>query len=284
MRSIIRFIVFSWVQYLRTRRAAFRHQEWLYYELLISYQRSREEAATLARTVVEKNEVLAKRDEALGKLKLQVSVLQGLHTNQLAGNFVLVEEIIAQSEAIESLQEDRENALQLAYTDPLTGLFTRHGERVITAQLATLKPAGHRTAADAVTVLALDLDRFKSINDTLGHARGDEVLRIFADLIRQVYHRATDYIVRDGGDEVFVVMFETSVMQGARLARELLRLITTERQLNIEGIGQLTASMGLASVDMSVADLNAAYEAAKKKADQAMYEVKRNGRNGIRIA
>lgn len=284
MRSIIRFIVFSWVQYLRTRRAAFRHQEWLYYELLISYQRSREEAATLARTVVEKNEVLAKRDEALGKLKLQVSVLQGLHTNQLAGNFVLVEEIIAQSEAIESLQEDRENALQLAYTDPLTGLFTRHGERVITAQLATLKPAGHRTAADAVTVLALDLDRFKSINDTLGHARGDEVLRIFADLIRQVYHRATDYIVRDGGDEVFVVMFETSVMQGARLARELLRLITTERQLNIEGIGQLTASMGLASVDMSVADLNAAYEAAKKKADQAMYGVKRNGRNDIRIA
>ena len=126
------------------------------------FERQQNVSCPLARTVVEKNEVLAKRDEALGKLKLQVSVLQGLHTNQLAGNFVLVEEIIAQSEAIESLQEDRENALQLAYTDPLTGLFTRHGERVITAQLATLKPAGHRTAADAVTVLALDLDRFKS--------------------------------------------------------------------------------------------------------------------------
>ena len=162
--------------------------------------------------------------------------------------------------------------LQLAQTDPLTGLANRRALLdVLEREAARTRRYGH-----SCTVLVLELDHFKQVNDRLGHLAGDEALRrVAASLTGSC--RSSDVIARFGGDEFVVVMPETSADAGLTVARRICRDV--EEFALLRGL-QLTLSGGLAECPTHGVTAQHVLDAA----DRAMYEVKRRGGNGVEAA
>jgi len=105
---------------------------------------------------------------------------------------------------------------QLATADPLTGLYNRRmAEQQLAAEASRSQRHGH-----PLTVVAVDLNDFKQINDTHGHAAGDEVLRVFATRLRSAT-RMSDFAARMGGDEFLLVLPECSISQVERMLARL---------------------------------------------------------------
>jgi diguanylate cyclase (GGDEF)-like protein len=158
---------------------------------------------------------------------------------------------------------------QYALTDPLTKLPNRRA-----FQTACEKEFAS-AAGDArpTSLIVLDIDRFKQVNDTHGHDAGDRVLQQLAQIVRSVV-RPSDYPVRWGGDE-FAVLLPDSNLSHARLMAEKIRLTVESFPFDV---GPVTVSLGTAllSSDRSVSSLF-------QRADKALYEAKRQGRNGIGV-
>lgn len=170
---------------------------------------------------------------------------------------------------------DRERDLELrASHDPLTGLVTRaeFGERL----RDLLQKARHRDRASAL--LAIDLDRFKAINDTAGHAAGDAVLCKVADACRGAV-RSTDTVARLGGDE-FAILLKYCVAERAQaISRQLLETLNT-LELRWEGVVySVGASIGVAMLGDDMTSEQEWLAAA----DQACYRAKREGRGQVRF-
>ena len=168
---------------------------------------------------------------------------------------------------------DREQRLtRLATTDPLTGALNR---RSIMERLQDM--VEHQKMPPCV--LMVDIDFFKKVNDTYGHAAGDEVLKTFTNTIRQLLRKG-DFLGRLGGEE-FVVALENTDLPNAQTMAERLRLAIANSQTpNDGGIPiAITASFGLAlySRDESV-------DAWLARADAALYRAKQSGRNRVEIA
>ena len=168
---------------------------------------------------------------------------------------------------------DREQRLtRLATTDPLTGALNR---RSIMERLQDM--VEHQKMPPCV--LMGDIDFFKKVNDTYGHAAGDEVLKTFTNTIRQLLRKG-DFLGRLGGEE-FVVALENTDLPNAQTMAERLRLAIANSQTpNDGGIPiAITASFGLAlySRDESV-------DAWLARADAALYRAKQSGRNRVEIA
>ena len=172
--------------------------------------------------------------------------------------------------------------LRLAVTDPLTGLYNRryalaHLDRIA----ARAMEQGRRYA-----VMVLDLDRFKSVNDTFGHAAGDAVLETVAARLRENL-RPSDLIARIGGEE-FLVALPDATLGTARLAAErLCRVVGDTPVLLPDGRGTVTVtiSVGLAlgPSPSSGLDDSPAREALTR-ADAALLGAKADGRNQVTIA
>ena len=174
----------------------------------------------------------------------------------------------------ERLRDNVQMSIEMAITDALTGLFNR---RYMESHLGTLvEQAASR--AKPLTVLVLDIDYFKSINDTHGHDAGDDVLREFALRIKKSI-RGIDLACRYGGEEFVVVMPETDMAVAAMVAERLRRRIATEPFAIQQGSRNipLTISIGIAA--LAGKDDNAA--GVLKRADQALYRAKRDGRNRV---
>ena len=128
-----------------------------------------------------------------------------------------------------------------------------------------------------LTVLVLDIDYFKSINDTYGHDAGDDVLREFAVRIKKSI-RGIDLACRYGGEEFVVVMPETDMAVATMVAERLRRRIASEPFPIQQGARtiEVTISIGIAALGRDE-------DAAKvvKRADQALYRAKRDGRNRV---
>ncbi|MFA5423937.1 MAG: diguanylate cyclase [Phycisphaerae bacterium] len=156
-------------------------------------------------------------------------------------------------------------------TDPLTGVGTRRFlENVLKAECS-------RSARFSRTfcVAIIDVDHFKKINDTAGHAAGDETLKNIAELISKNL-RETDMIVaRYGGDEFVLVMPETPIEGGHALLERIRR---QAGNISIPSLGSLTISSGLAEWNPEPADTP---ESIMQRADNALYKAKRNGRNQV---
>jgi diguanylate cyclase (GGDEF)-like protein len=157
-------------------------------------------------------------------------------------------------------------------TDPLTGLpnrraFFHHGHRVLERCRRSKAPC---------TFLVLDLDRFKAINDTHGHAMGDRVLQVFAAVIPQQL-RSSDIIGRLGGEEFAVILPRTHLREAAEIGEQL-RAAFREAALMVDGIEiRATLSGGIAVAfgeAQTVADV-------LERADAALYRAKLNGRDRI---
>jgi diguanylate cyclase len=173
---------------------------------------------------------------------------------------------------------------RLSHHDPLTGLFNRRRfEEELRRQLAYTRRYGRGGA-----LLMIDLDRFKQINDELGHAAGDEALRHVAELLSDNL-RASDMVARDvdpmvarlGGDE-FVVLLPEADAAGAETAAERLATAVAEAPLAIEDRAvELRVSIGVAMFDEDGIPPEQELLAA---ADQAMYLAKASGGDGAKLA
>jgi two-component system cell cycle response regulator len=174
----------------------------------------------------------------------------------------------------EQLRDNVQQSMELAVTDPLTGLFNR---RYMERHLGTLveKSAGR---GKSLSVLILDIDYFKSINDRFGHDAGDDVLREFADRMRTCV-RGIDLACRYGGEEFVVVMPDTDLSVATMVAERIRRRIAGEAfpihrgERSIE----VTISIGIAARVSPDDDAMAIL----KRADEALYRAKRDGRNRV---
>jgi diguanylate cyclase (GGDEF)-like protein len=152
-------------------------------------------------------------------------------------------------------------------TDPMTGLLNRRGLEDVLER--------HATSGRAFSIIILDIDRFKVVNDTYGHGVGDEVIRQLAGLI-QLNARPEDALCRAGGDEFLLLLPGTDTSDAAELAERLRQTVETHA---MPGIGAVTISMGIAY--WSGED---PIESVLKQADDALYGAKRQGRNQYRVA
>ncbi|WP_148715974.1 two-component system response regulator [Chitinolyticbacter meiyuanensis] len=171
---------------------------------------------------------------------------------------------------ISPIREAEAQISQLAYHDALTGLGNRHQlDDRLEIEIERASLARHRLA-----VLFIDLDGFKLINDTLGHAVGDQLLQTVARRLKRVLRR-TDIAIRMGGDEFVVIAAELSRLEDcAVLAEKLLDTIREPIELERQRLS-VSASLGIAIYPengTTTASLLAA-------ADSAMYEAKARGRN-----
>lgn len=157
-----------------------------------------------------------------------------------------------------------------AERDPLTGV---HNRRAFDARARRAIERARRMG-DRISLLYLDLDNFKSINDRFGHAAGDEVLRQVAEIVGASL-RQTDLSARLGGEE-FAVLLPHADSGAARVIAERIRRGMEESRFEIGGEAfQATLSIGLAVLDGSGDDL----ERLSLRADQALYRAKQEGRN-----
>jgi len=162
-----------------------------------------------------------------------------------------------------------------AGVDPLTELGNR---RVFDRRLAEEWRRAARTGR-SLSILMVDVDRFKRINDTLGHIAGDDVLKRIAGCLQASARRAGDLVARFGGDEFVVLLPEANGDQAARVA-ELMRSCVLEAQFAGDAAAGLpvTISIGTATV---VPQAEGDPQALVKKADEALLEAKRSGRDRV---
>ena len=168
-----------------------------------------------------------------------------------------------------------EDALHsVAHSDALTGL----ANRPLFSDRLRLALARARRAGTRVAVLYLDIDRFKEVNDKLGHAAGDMLLRDFAARLRAGV-RASDTVARFGGDEFVVLLEDVSDQEATlRVAEKILR--DAARPLRLEG-RDLVATV---SIGIAFGHGERSEEELLRQADAALYQAKAAGRNAYRVA
>jgi two-component system cell cycle response regulator len=174
------------------------------------------------------------------------------------------------------LRDTMQTTMEMAITDGLTGL---HNRRYLERHLGVLvQQAIARTKP--LSLLILDIDHFKSINDQYGHGAGDEVLREFSRRVRKAV-RGIDLACRLGGEEFVVAMPDTdgglALLVGERIRQKIAgELFVTEGSLRIP----VTVSIGVSSL-LSGSDTP---QTLMKRADDALYRAKREGRNRVAVA
>lgn len=182
-------------------------------------------------------------------------------------------------EAVQMVADLLAQALQkirlvtLATLDPLTGAATRRSfAQKLSDEIKRAQRFEH-----SLSLVLIDLDHFKGVNDTYGHLAGDEVLRTVSSVIRENVREEIDVLGRYGGDEFALLLPETDEA-GARILAE--RLLDKVRR-NATRFGNssipTTLSMGVASLSSGLSSS----EDLIQRADDALYEVKRRGRNGV---
>ena len=171
-----------------------------------------------------------------------------------------------------ALREALDQVQRLASIDFLTGLNNRRHF----FELAEQAIQGAHRYQHSLSAIMLDLDNFKHVNDSYGHATGDQVLKAVADRCRQTMRRV-DVLGRYGGEE-FAILLPESDLDAADMAAERLRQSITGNSIGTEsGPVSITASLGVATLDAEHSTLGALLISA----DQALYTAKRNGRNRV---
>ncbi|MFZ5484446.1 MAG: diguanylate cyclase [Pseudomonadota bacterium] len=165
--------------------------------------------------------------------------------------------------------------IELASTDALTGLANRrHFLELLAQELLRVKRFEH-----AVTLLMIDIDHFKQVNDQHGHAAGDQVLRGFADAVRSTL-RQTDVAGRLGGEEFAVMLPHTNLEAGVAFAERLRQRLTEQQLLAERPDFRITVSVG--ATRLEPADDHP--DASLARADQGLYRAKASGRDRIEVS
>lgn len=180
----------------------------------------------------------------------------------------MAQTITADRAALEALNRELE---RLASTDTLTGAFNRRRFQ----ELATRECAAARRNGAMLSLVLLDIDHFKLFNDEHGHDTGDAVLREVAGVLRDNL-RENDYLVRWGGEEFLIFAPGANANAGQALAEKLRARVAAHK---VAGLHDVTISVGVVTVDGS-----AVMDVAIRRADEALYRAKANGRNQVCIA
>ncbi|WP_449257434.1 diguanylate cyclase [Bosea sp. (in: a-proteobacteria)] len=182
--------------------------------------------------------------------------------------------IILRGQALLLLAAERSNEAlaTLAQRDPLTGAMNRSGLEEWLAR----QSGGGQQAGQPASILLVDIDHFKRLNDTLGHAAGDEILRLFTGAVRGQL-RSSDILARQGGDEFAVVLPGIGADEAVRVA-ERIRSAFREAARGLAPPPP-TLSIGVAEVDLRGRSL----EALLAEADEALYRAKRLGRDRVQV-
>jgi diguanylate cyclase (GGDEF)-like protein len=170
------------------------------------------------------------------------------------------------------LEQSNARLKEYSFKDEVTGLYNR---RFYSIRLEE-EVSRYRRFNHPVSVVLVDLDGFKDVNDTLGHGAGDATLRDMSEILLR-YSRGINVICRYGGDEFAVLLVETS-KAGARLYADRIRhVLATHRFAHGR---RLTASFGIASLPEDVAP---GAEELMRAADEALYAAKRSGKNRVSV-
>jgi diguanylate cyclase (GGDEF)-like protein len=183
----------------------------------------------------------------------------------------LAEELAIQKQ---ELEESKRQSDYLANHDPLTGLFNRRAFRNHLQQTIEI---AHSTRTQAA-ILFIDLDKFKAVNDTLGHDAGDQLLKKVAQILTETL-RDTDLIARFGGDE-FAIATRIPPHGGLERITGLAERIRQKLQIPMlaaDGIIEICGTIGIATFPADAVDMDSLFIAA----DQAMYAGKKRGRNCV---
>lgn len=185
-------------------------------------------------------------------------------------------DITDQKLAQTALADSEKKFKELAATDPLTNLPNR---RHFLARLSDEFARLQRFPTLCASVLTLDLDHFKQINDTYGHASGDAVLKHFAQLMRSAI-REIDTPGRMGGEEFAILIPGTDSASARAIAERLREVVATTPLVQDRKTLSVTVSIGIATIDRRDSSGNEALQ----RGDEALYRAKSNGRNRVELA
>ena len=169
-----------------------------------------------------------------------------------------------------ALRKNLTTERQLARTDALTGLCSRRAFGELLEHDLALARRNH----SALTIAYLDLDNFKALNDTYGHAEGDRALRAMGRVLRERICRQTDTVARLGGDEFALLLPDTDQRSAKKLVTELRQNLRKEFASSSWRLG---CSVGVVTFQAAPASL----EEALGVADALMYEAKRQGKDAV---
>ena len=185
---------------------------------------------------------------------------------------------IAELEAVlrVTLEENR----KLSATDDLTRVASRRFfSRNFPREVERAARYGR-----ALSLILCDIDHFKTVNDTHGHACGDQILKEFGARLQQVLRRGADWVARIGGEEFAVVLPETGYQPGLEVARKL-RTAVASTPFRSDALSlEITASFGLCGLDRVAVGERQLAQRILKIADAALYRSKQNGRNRVTAA
>lgn len=167
------------------------------------------------------------------------------------------------------LERANEELSRLALVDPLTLLLNRRGFD----EQSRLLIAHARRSQQPLSLVTIDVDHFKRVNDSFGHEAGDQALKVIADTMRRRL-RASDVLGRLGGEEFMALLPDTDAEHALALANELRELVAGTP---IAEVGQITISCGFTLLDPAHDDM----VSALRRADQALYRAKAQGRNRV---
>jgi len=173
---------------------------------------------------------------------------------------------------VKVLSKELEWIKQAAKTDMLTGLLNRRGfDAAISEAIENIKKV-----PEPLSIMMIDIDHFKKVNDTYGHLIGDSVLKMLGKLFKDSI-KGKDIVARFGGEEIILALPATS-LEGAYILAEQIRSSLSKMNLRIKdtgkSIGNITISLGIALYKS-----NESIEAVIKRADDALYRAKNTGRN-----
>ncbi len=179
-----------------------------------------------------------------------------------------------------SLKEANEAIRLLSITDPLTGCYNRaYMDAHLPREIQRAVRYGH-----PISLIMMDIDHFKEVNDQYGHQAGDNVLKRIVETIRESIRSGVDWIARYGGEEFVVVFPETDVHAAEQLGDRLRWRISNEA-IPFEGKDiQITASFGVTGFSSSRSVKLMSHEAMIHLADKLLYQAKENGRNQVMSA
>lgn len=210
---------------------------------------------------------------ALQALRSSLALRQALTDARNAERMRMLELHVEAERARALARQERRKAEELAglaFRDPLTNLYNRrYMAEAIATELARSRRRGHPCA-----VALVDADHFKAINDRHGHQAGDEVLCEIAQRLRRGL-RTEDVVARWGGEEFCVLLSETDEAGGMRVVERLLRSVSDQPIVTVAGAVAVTLSAGLA---LRRAE-DASADPLLRRADEALYQAKRQGRN-----